>query len=133
MAAPADPTLSPGTFQQVLDGSDSPLEFPAAFIEFDGKNYMGNSNGLWELNGSDPATLAFSGVVSDAVVFDGDLFFAESTTSGSDLYRWNGNDAPSLVDDLNPTGDAFPHSIRELGGVAYFVATDGVRNPGYRR
>ena len=64
---------------------------------------------------------------SGLTVFNGQLYFnADDGSSGEELWRYDGTNAPQRVTDLNPgIGDADPTNLTVFNGQLYFNADDG--------
>ena len=66
---------------------------------------------------SDPAYLT---------VFNNELYFsAYEGTNGRELWKYDGANAPSMVADINPSGDSYPTYLTVFNNELYFRAYDG--------
>jgi ELWxxDGT repeat protein len=65
--------------------------------------------------------------VSKLVTMGSYAYFGAIDSHGSQLWRSNGTAAgTTLVDVINPSGDALPSNLTVIGSTLYFFATDGV-------
>lgn len=129
----------PGT-QLVADiNPESPSGFPTVMTAYHGKVFFAASDGetgveLWKSDGTPDGTQQVadinpgsgSSTPSWLAISNDHLFFAANDgTHGNQLWRTDGG-APTIVAQINATGDANPEALTDVNGVLFFRATDGV-------
>lgn len=66
-------------------------------------------------------------VVGYLTTMNGAMYFnANDGIYGNELWKYDGINPPSLVADINPSGDSSPFDLIEFNGKLYFAADDGV-------
>lgn len=134
-----DGTNAPTLVSDISPASTS--SFPNGFAVFNGKLVFAADDGfngmeLWEYNGVQPSLVANLNPASDAypeefTEYNGKLYFRAwaDDSIGTELYVYDGVNAPTLVADLYPgssggwANESYPFSLKVVNGKLVFVAT----------
>ena len=80
---------------------------------------VGSASGLYDSNGAH--------YHRGPIVFNGQLFFnANDGINGYELWKYDGTNTPTMVVNLNPSGDNTYPYLTELNNELYFRADDGI-------
>lgn len=134
-----DGTNAPSLISDISPGTNS--SFPGNFSVFNGKLMFSAEEPfsgieLWEYNGVQPSLVADLNPTSDSypeelTEYNGKLYFRAyaDDSIGTELYVYDGVNAPTLVADLFPgssggwANESYPYSLNVVNGKLVFVAS----------
>ena len=130
----------------VADIHPSDTSRPRAMTIFDGALYFAADDGtnwkeLWKYDGTTATMVADINPIGSAlnpnsetlrelIVYGGALYFAadDGSSTGEELWKYDGVNAPTMIADINASGDSNPSGFTVLDGNLYFEAYDPAKS-----